>query len=379
MNILLFDMGSFTYQDIKQELEIQGHMVEGLYYHFKNRYSDQFFEERIALILKRGTYDVVVSINFFPLLAVACHGVGIPYISWSYDSPLDERLSDYFAYDTNVIFLFDREEVKHYNKLGFTNVLHLPLAINTRRLGDLKIVHNLKYKADISFVGKIYNSQLDILVAYADDYVKGYIEGLFQSQIRIYGCNFLEQSIPDQIIDSLNESYEKIGQSTIKLTKKGLAYAIASQITHFERSFLLEEFAELYDTHVYTADECRLSEKVKISGPVKYYDEMNQVFVCSKLNLCPTLKSISSGIPLRALDIMGVGGALFSNYQSELAEYFVDGKDVIMYESIEDAFDKADFYLRNQHLIEQIAQNGSMIAREHFSYKDRIGILLRSI
>ena len=103
---------------------------------------------------------------------------------------------------------------------------------------------------------------------------------------------------------------------------------------------------------------------------------MNAVFRNSHLNLCPTLKSIASGIPLRALDIMGAGGVLFSNYQPELAESFVDGEDLIMYESIEDALDKADYYLKNKEGLAQIAQRAKEKARKKFSYDDRIKTIL---
>lgn len=379
MNILLFDMGSFTYADIKEELLRQGHRVDSIYYHFADRYSDSFFDERIRLKLSQNCYDAVLSVNFFPLLAKACREMGVPYISWSYDSPLDERLSDYFGYDTNYIFLFDRQEVEEYNRAGFGNVMHLPLAINVSRLEELKLSPDERYKADISFVGRIYESSLETLLYPADEYVKGYVEGLFQSQFRIYGCNFLEKSIPDEIIESLNNSYAKLGQTQIKLSRKGLAYAIAAQITHFERSFLIEEMAQLYDVHLYSGSEYDFSSRVKQCGQVKYFDEMNKVFVSSKLNLCPTLKSIASGIPLRALDIMGAGGVLFSNYQPELAEYFEDGADLIMYESVEDAFDKAQFYLNGGDDLERIAAFGNEKVKKFFNYSDRIVELLRVI
>ena len=45
---------------------------------------------------------------------------------------------------------------------------------------------------------------------------------------------------------------------------------------------------------------------------------------------------------------MGSGGFLLSNYQPELAEYFVPDRDVILYESIPDALAKADFYLAHE-------------------------------
>ena len=104
---------------------------------------------------------------------------------------------------------------------------------------------------------------------------------------------------------------------------------------------------------------------------------MPGVFRYSKLNLCPTLKSIQSGIPLRALDIMGAGGTLFSNFQPELAEYFENEQDVIMYDSMEDAFAKADFYLNHNELREKIAVNGYKKICRDFTYPDRINLMFK--
>ena len=68
MNILLFDMGSFTCRDIREELIKQGNVVESMYYHFPDLYKDTFFEERITLRLNQGCFDAVISVNFFHLL-----------------------------------------------------------------------------------------------------------------------------------------------------------------------------------------------------------------------------------------------------------------------------------------------------------------------
>ncbi len=374
----MFDMGSYTFQDTKEAILKCGHTVDEMYYFFNNRFEDDFFSERINLQLSRNNYDAILSINFFPLLAKAANEHHTPYVSWSYDSPLAEQLTDYFDMDTNYIYLFDRAEVESFNKRGFSNVHHLPLAINVDRLNKLSFSNetNKKYKADISFVGKIYDSPLDNLMMCADDYVKGYVEGLFQAQFRIYGFNFVEKSIPNEVIDSLNSSYAKYGSTNMKLNKRGLAYAINSQITHVERQLLLESLAESHDVHFYTTDDYSLSSDVKMHGPVKYFSDMNAVFRNSLLNLCPTLRSIASGIPLRALDILGAGGVLFSNYQEELAEYFIDGKDIIMYESLEDAIIKADYYLKNKNLLSSIASSGKEKAVSYFSYEDRINTLL---
>lgn len=378
MKILMFDMGSYTFRDTKESICKLGHQVDEMYYFFNNRFEDDFFSERINLQLNRNHYDAIISINFFPLLAKAANEHQTPYISWSYDSPLAEQLTNYFDMDTNYIYLFDRAEVEQFNKRGFLNVYHLPLAVNTERIDKLNFSNeiNKKYTSDISFVGKIYNSPLNDLLMCADDYVKGFVEGVFQAQFKIYGYNFVENAISESVIDSLNASYAKYGNQGIKLNKRGLAYAINSQITHVERTILLETLAEEHNVHLYTLEGCSLSESVKKCGPVKYFSDMNAVFKNSSLNLCPTLKSIASGIPLRSLDILGAGGVLFSNYQEELAEYFVDGEDVIMYESLEDAISKADYYLKNKNKLKTIAVNGKQKAIEYFSYDERIPTLL---
>ena len=253
----------------------------------------------------------------------------------------------------------------------------MPLAVNVERIDRLGLSHRIK--RDVSFVGKLYSSDLPTLMYPAGDYIKGYIDALLHVQLGLYGCNILESSIGDDMVDMLNEAYRKIGQDRIRLSKRGLAFAISTQITHFERKVLLDELAERYDVHIYTADKAELTERVSIHGPVKYYDEMYEVFASSRLNLCPTLRSIASGIPLRALDVLGSGSLLFSNYQPELAEYFTDGKDVVMYESIDDAIAKAEFYLSHPEECESIALSGRETAKSAFGYRDKVEKMLAGI
>ena len=380
MKILFYDMGSYTYQDLLYYLEKAGHQCRTVYYHFPDKFEDEFFVNRFTKYLKEASYDVVISVNFFPLVAQLCHKHHIKYLSWCYDSPLEERLKEFFFYETNYIFLFDRIEVEQYRAEGYSQVFHLPLAVNTKRLDSLTFTpaQIAAYRADISFVGHLYDSPLDALLYPADEYCKGFVEGLIQAQLRIYGFNFLETLITDELVERLNNSYQKIGQSAVLLNRRGLAFAIAAQITHLERTFLIEQMGELYSTHFYSTKPFDFSTPVKSCGPVKYHTEMPGVFRYSRLNLCPTLKSIQSGIPLRSLDIMGAGGVLLSNYQPELAEYFEDEKDLIMYGSMEDAFEKADFYLRHEELREEIALNGYQRICENFAYPDKIGMMFET-
>lgn len=379
MKILFYDMGSYTYQDCVYYLKRLGHVCKTVYYHFPDKYQDDFFCRRFSRYLEEDHYDAVMSVNFFPLVAKLCSKYHIKYLSWCYDSPLEDQLSQYFSYETNYIFLFDRLEAAQYQASGYSQIFHMPLAVNTERLQ--KLVFSQKqisaYHSDISFVGHLYEPSLDALLAAAPEYIKGYIEGILQAQLRIYGYYFLEELITDELLQAMNSSFLKLGQTKLSLTRKGLAFAIACAVTHFERSFLLNEFSEHYLTTFYTTKPSSLNAKVRLGGPLKYHTEMPGVFRYSKINLCPALKCISSGIPLRALDIMGSGGFLLSSYQPELAEYFENDSDCAMYASLEEAFDKADFYIRNDASRDRIRQNGFQKVKAHFDYPSRIKDMFR--
>lgn len=370
-------MGSYTYSDIVEALQRKGHSVKTLYYSLTDKYEDEFLEERLLLELNRGKYDAVFSVNFFPIVSKAAFKKSIPYISWSYDSPLEEGFEEYFGYSTNFIFLFDREEVGKYVRKGYNNVFHLPLAVNLSRLDSLDYSRNKdRYETDISFVGSLYNSDLNVILALCDDYVKGYVESLMQVQLELYGTNLVDKSVNEDIVKRVNASYIKNGQENVSITKSGLSFAILKHLTNIERTLLINELAESSRVKFYGFDGNGLNSKVDINGPLKYFSEMNYAFRDSRINLCPTLKSISSGIPLRALDIMGAGGLLLSNYQPELAEYFIDGESVVMYESLSDAIEKAEYYLNNDEERCRIIANSRRVLEEAFTYDSRIETMM---
>lgn len=57
------------------------------------------------------------------------------------------------------------------------------------------------------------------------------------------------------------------------------------------------------------------------------------------------MRSILSGLPLRVIDILGADGFLITNYQTEMEEYFKNGKDLVWFENREDLLQKTNFYL----------------------------------
>ena len=91
-----------------------------------------------------------------------------------------------------------------------------------------------------------------------------------------------------------------------------------------------------------------------------------------------TNRPFKSGIPLRVFDIMGAGGFVISNYQPELAEIFVPGEDIVLYDSIPDLLMKIEYYLEHEGERKQIAKNGYEKVKEYHSYDMRLTEMLKA-
>lgn len=381
MKILLYDMGAYTQNDITDTLAKMGIEYKNVLYRLCNVTQDAYFTKRMTELLHGDRYDAVFSVNYYPVLADICHSLQILYLSWSYDSPLDyAAMEETLGYETNYVFLFDGAECRKLQKKGYTNVFHLPLAVNTERLAGIISTEKEqeKYETDISMVGQLYESTLSTLMLPLSEYDKGYLTAIAETQLQLYGCYYLEEVITKELTARMNTAYRNMGQNNLTLTRQGLINAVAKHITNAERVLLLDILSEQYRVTLYGPDRDRNLPRVNWRGSAGYFDEMPQIFRCSKINLNISLKCIQSGIPLRALDIMGCGGFLLTNYQQEIAESFVDGEEVVMYTSIADAVAKCRYYMEHDEERRIIAQNGYKKVKALFGFEDRLRTMFQT-
>lgn len=379
MNILLYDFGSYIQPDLVEALKNMGHNCKTISYMLSDRFHDDYFEKYISMYLETGNYDCVMSTNFHPVLAQLCYDHQIKYLAWCYDSPMLQDCLEYYALPTSYTFLFDRNEVQFFRNRGIENIYYLPLAINTKRLAQIPITENdiAQYSCDISFIGQFYKSPLSDVLQHQSNYLIGFINALTDAQFKIYGYNFIDEIITDEFINNINNAcarqnivyYTEYGAG---LNKAALLLSMNKQITRNERIILLKLLSEFCKVHLYSTEHPDLLKDVPFMGTAAYYTEMPKIFRLSKINLNPTLRSIQSGITLRSLDIIGSGGFLLSNFQPDFLEFFRPDQDIVMYESIEDALDKAKYYLFHEEKRQQIMQNAYHIVEEHFAYLDKI-------
>lgn len=366
MNVLFLDWSCFGKADAVFTLEQMGyHLTMFFHEDFQERKSSDF-DHAFAKAIADKEFQFCFSFNFYPVIAENCKRYQIPYISIIYDSPFVFLYSYTLIYPTNYVFMFDKQEYIKLRNMGISTVYYMVLPVNATIIDYLKQkdFDREKLTCDISFVGSLYNEDHNFYdrLSNVNDYTKGFLEAVMEAQLKIYGYNFLEEVLTcDGILEELQRVSPYIDdQSGIQTPEYIYAnYYLCRKITSMERQRLLAAIGERFPSKLklFTINKNAIIPHVKNMGAIDYYSEMPYVFANSKINLNITLKSIQSGIPLRAMDIMGAGGFLLTNFQADFLDYFIPDEDFVYYTDPEDLLAKIDYYLSHDKERNEIAQN----------------------
>ena len=385
-NILVYRWGSLSEPSLCRELSVLGYGVFEFAGEMKDYHADSVFAEKLIQKLHRDKIQVVFSYDYFPLVAMICDVNHIPYISWIYDCPLHTLNSRTILLDSNYIFCFDRIYTDRLLSMGAKHCFHMPLAYNPE-LGEVlkKDFHDNQknFQCELSFVGSLYNEDKNRLrKASLSDYTRGFTDALINSQMLVYGYNFLEQSL-----DSSSENVQKavceisekcelsLGENYFWSRAELAASMIGMEVTARERMAVISEIARKYPMVLYTGSKLPEqigTENIDNRGYADYSREVPLIFRDSRINLNITSKTIESGIPQRVLDILSCGGFCMTNYQTEIEEFFRDGVDLVMYTGMEDLLEKVSYYLEHEDARRRIAQEGKKKVTEEFRLSDRL-------
>lgn len=378
VNILFLDWDCYGKEDIIDTFKELNHSIDIMKLELATHTNiDYKFHERLIAAIQKGSYEIVFTLNFYPTVSSACNNTAAKYISWIYDSPFVKLYSASIINKCNYIFIFDKATYNELAAKGIETIYYMPLAVNPKRLRNIKISQSDidSYGCDISFVGSLYNENhnlydrlTDKLREKNDEYTIGFLEGLIQSQLQIYGCSILDDSISDDILENMKNAltYKIEADSFATLKYVYNNYFLCRKITSIERLSIIERLSEHFNMYLFTYNKTAAIGNAVNKGPVDFYFDMPKVFRLSKINLNITLRSIQTGIPLRAMDIMGCSGFLLSNYQADFFDYFEPDKDFVYYSSTDELIDKADYYLKHDKERESIALNGyNRVCKDH--------------
>lgn len=385
MNILFYRYGSICEPDIIASFK---HLGFNITEDTREVYNKQLLPsdciKGLNELLKQDTYSFIFSINFFPSVSDVCNIWGIPYLCLIVDSPVLELFSTSLANPCNKVFLFDKQLYNDFHHINPDGIFHIPLATNVRdnyaTATMASAADRARFSSDISFIGSLYSEKCLYNQITLPEKMRGYVDGLIEAQLLVYGYNFIEECVTPELI----EAFCKVRPELINFpdsmkvdTKAVIAQHIISvKVAEQERLRYLKVLSEHFNVDLYTGSDTYSMPLIHNRGFAKTNTEMPIIFHQSKINLNLTAKSIRSGLSLRIFDVLGCEGFLITNYQAELPEHFNIGEDLEAYTSLDDLMGKCEYYLSHDKERREIAHNGFEKVKKYHTYDIRLTQML---
>lgn len=386
MKVLIYRYGSVCEPDVIAALkQLQFEVIEETVEIHNKEITPAQSLEIVQKHLTSHTFGFVFTINFFPWLSDLCNLHHLTYISLIVDSPVLELYANSIQNPCNRIFLFDSALYAEFAPYNPDCIFYTPLAANVKHYDSIcdnaSAADIKKYRADISFVGSLYAEKCLYNDVDLPPMERGFAEGLIEAQLKVYGYNFLEETLPDSFVDTFcahapnmfhfPENFRPNYKALV--AQQYLSVKVAEQ----ERIRILKLLSEQNNVTIYTQSDTSMMPKIHNRGFTNYTTEMPLIFRHSKINLNITAKSIRNGLSQRVFDVLGCGGFLITNYQTDLEDIFTTGQDLETYAGMEELQEKVVFYMQHDTERLQIAKNGYEKVKKYHSYDVRLPQMLQ--
>lgn len=141
---------------------------------------------------------------------------------------------------------------------------------------------------------------------------------------------------------------------------------------------LTKKYDVCFVGHVNTANREDALDRMFKEFPNFYYGQ--QLFDAaarkySESKVCFNI-SMEDDLIMRVFEVMGTGSFLLTNWVPTIEDLFEDGKHLVLYRSLEEAVDKAKYYLAHDTEREKIAQAGYEEVIAKHKIQDRVSVIL---
>lgn len=312
--------------------------------------------------------DFVFTFNHAGLAPVLFAQMRLPHISWFVDNPflwvkeetLLTSLSPYY-----LLFVFDRYYIGQLEKIGFSQVHHLPLAADPGLFRPLSLTDE-KYSCVLSFVG---NSHLLNLAEYN-----------------------LSANLTDEksIEEMARRKAEDFGFSVGGMIRnKGFSFVDSAERIRFERLIedramsihrqkMLRAVADLGLTIYGDQGWENSSLAAYYKGEIDY-SELPRLYNASRINLNISAAQLKTTLNQRAFDVPACGGFLLSDFREDLSKFFEIGEEAVYFEDEDDLREKVNYFLKNPAKREEIAKRARQKVLTNHTFKERIAQILEKI
>lgn len=388
MRILFYRWGTFNESVIEKTLRDLGHFVKSVQI---DEYRETISEEQISVLAKEANEyhaDAFFSVDYFQTVAMAAKKLNLTYFSWLYHIPQWSLFSYPAQLPNNRIISFDTAQIQEMKQYNVHGIQYLSQAADkellTNAMAEATEEMIDRYKADVSFVGTLYESANNVFNRISADAKQRSIYKEIIHMIRdkrfSYGKDVLYRGVTDEMVEFLAKEIEH-GQDHFFFAKQEeivLQSVLARKITVEERKLMARTLAQEFDFKLYTISNTDKFPEINNCGPVDFAKQAPLVFNGSKINVYVTPRAIRSGVPLRVLEIMACKGFVLVNYQEDLAKEFEDGKELVMYRNLEELVQKTRYYLEHEEERQQIAAAGYEKVLREYNYAEKLRKILEN-
>lgn len=113
--------------------------------------------------------------------------------------------------------------------------------------------------------------------------------------------------------------------------------------------------------------EIEKDKKPSLFG-IAYYNVLNQYNICINMH-APTIGNGAGN--MRMYEAAGVGACLLTDYRDENSELFDINSEIVVYESLQDMAEKANWLLKNPVKAKKIALAGQKKTLKNYTYKNK--------
>ena len=358
--ILIFDSKYHVVGDIQDAAWQLGWEMPSLTTPQKGRGSKEFVVSLLTSLVQHRP-DFVLTINHFGfdengVLAALLARYNIPVASWFVDHPIPILGSaDNNATDNLQIFCFERSTFKWFSNTGYKTPTFLPTGANPVYFSPLRIKSHLAsmLSCRISFVGNSWwhKARVDP----PDHILKA---------ARIISS---EHTLNRKNIGKFFESLHQQNKDIFAAVKVVLAEASMQTRAEFVRQMSplsLQLFGDPQWKY--------LCPDIKVQPPLSYKEELPALFSATALNLNVTAEQIPTGVNQRVWNVPASKGALLTDAQEDALDIFKDGESMIFYDSLEEAYSKAEYYLSHRKKLSDIAVKGQSIVEQNHLMTHRL-------
>lgn len=273
--------------------------------------------------------------------------IGIPTLLVCFDNLHAPFMHKKIASVFDIVWLTSGETKWMFERWGCTNIIVQPYAANP---------FNFKPKWDetiysVSFIGSPYGSRVNKL------------NNLTESGIKcaIYTDNYSSSADNSFKVSEYNNLFEDtINCLKFSIGRKVLMGALMNKV--IQKQNILSHNENL------------------VIKPTVSFEEMNSLYSnhalslnISELRNTYVLKNPVHKLHLRTFEIPMSGGLQIAHYTDELASYFEDGKEIVLYKSKDELISKANFYLneKNDKVCLKMKQDAYKRAQSDHSWYNR--------